>query len=363
MLSTIILVSLFFQAEVRTISQGQGNTESLARHEAFRNAVEQVVGSYIDSKTLVSNSVLISDSILNFSNGYIKSYDQIDTRNENGTYKVKISALVESYILEKKISGLGISMSNVNTANIVAEIKTKIDLEKQKKRITDDIMNDFPKKAYNTIYQKMALDHIDGDNAFININFLLSNDKVFYQNLNEFCKKIAIQRGEKGSITAEKITRASSDSEDSTLTVYFSTTEELKVGSYSNSVTILKSDAFFADPKYWPTFTIRAKDLNGNVLATGIESNTKELDEFNSLSNVFSHSIPPNQYNDFPSKNLFSFKRTAKPLLPFCYKTSSKSTKGTNIFIVSDLQILLTVQICVSTDFVEKIAQIEIETK
>lgn len=358
MITPLLLASILYSSESRTIAQGQGNTEGLARIEAFRNAVEQIVGSYIDSKTLVKNSTLLSDSILNFSNGYIKSYDIIDSKNENGIFKVKISATVESNKIEKRISGLGISASLVNTSNISAEIQTRTDLEKNKKSILNEIMQDYPQNAYDTRFSKMSLARLDGDIAHINIEFELSPNESTYSRINEFCKKVAISSTGKGALISSKPTRNAAD--DTIITVYFSTLEELKVGAYSNSATILVNDAFFMDKKYWPKFVIRAKDENGNILATTDEIESQDMAVFHSYDDYFAQCKPASEFEAFPSRNLFQYKKVAKPALPFAFVAR---TKDNSAFLVKNLNVVLNSEIKVNTEIVEKIKQIEIETK
>ena len=58
------------------IAEGVGDSHDNAIKDAFRNAVRQVVGVYVDSETLVKNDKLVDDKILTLSNGFINDYSE-----------------------------------------------------------------------------------------------------------------------------------------------------------------------------------------------------------------------------------------------------------------------------------------------
>ena len=53
---------------------GVGASEREAVEDAFRNAIEESIGLYVDSETKLQNDQLISDNILTSSKGYIHKY-------------------------------------------------------------------------------------------------------------------------------------------------------------------------------------------------------------------------------------------------------------------------------------------------
>ena len=91
----------------------QGNT-AIAHEKAIdlalRKAVEQAVGAFVSSESLVQNYKLVSDQILTNSTGYVKHYDIVsEGLDKNGTmYRVVISADVESQNLAQSLEGLGL---------------------------------------------------------------------------------------------------------------------------------------------------------------------------------------------------------------------------------------------------------------
>ena len=68
---------------------GMGDDRSGALRDAQRNAVMQVVGTYIDSRTLVENAVVALDEIYAKAYGFVKSVDILDEGREGDTYKIR----------------------------------------------------------------------------------------------------------------------------------------------------------------------------------------------------------------------------------------------------------------------------------
>ena len=110
MLMTLFIISLVstpgkIQQATRVVtSQGVatifGNDKALARDQAIddalRNAVEQSLGTFVQSSTLVENSMVVEDNILTWSNGYVRNYSIIrEGQTGEATYEVTVEAELE----------------------------------------------------------------------------------------------------------------------------------------------------------------------------------------------------------------------------------------------------------------------------
>ena len=100
----IFMLMIFSTCSAKNILvTGEGSTERSAIHNAMRMAIEQELGTIIDSKTLVRNQQVISDKISADSEGFISSYEIISKRIENGIYFVTIRADVNSNAVETRL--------------------------------------------------------------------------------------------------------------------------------------------------------------------------------------------------------------------------------------------------------------------
>lgn len=75
-------------AQIADVS-GVGEDRDSALRDAKRNAVEQIVGTYINSETLVSQASVVSDEIYAKSVGFITDVRVIDEGKRNGSYYVR----------------------------------------------------------------------------------------------------------------------------------------------------------------------------------------------------------------------------------------------------------------------------------
>lgn len=83
----LTLLSSTALAQVTTVD-GVGADKDSAVRDAMRNAVEQVIGTFIDSRTLVDKSVVALDEIYSKSQGYVKNMKMLQEWHDKGGYKV-----------------------------------------------------------------------------------------------------------------------------------------------------------------------------------------------------------------------------------------------------------------------------------
>jgi hypothetical protein len=135
----LLLFSLFlvttpvFAQESKTVTaEGvavvQGNNVDIARDAAIQDAqtraVEQAIGTLIDSQTQVENYQVISDKILSQIKGYIKKYNIVRENREDNLLRVTITAEVSLGQLSDDLSAIGMLLGQMHkprTMILVAE--------------------------------------------------------------------------------------------------------------------------------------------------------------------------------------------------------------------------------------------------
>lgn len=130
-----LLSSISFAAivEKEIISEGFAAGSSLqskdaALNRALRNAIEQAVGTIIDSETLVRNFQLLDDRIYSEVKGYITNYEIIsDNEGEGDIYRITVRANVALGALTKDVKALGIIREKMNYPRIMVLIDEYID--------------------------------------------------------------------------------------------------------------------------------------------------------------------------------------------------------------------------------------------
>jgi hypothetical protein len=106
----------------------QGNNMDIARDAAIQDAqtraVEQAIGTLIDSQTQVENYQVISDKILSQIKGYIKKYNIVRENKEDNLLRVTITAEVSLGQLSDDLSAIGMLLGQMHkprTMILVAE--------------------------------------------------------------------------------------------------------------------------------------------------------------------------------------------------------------------------------------------------
>jgi len=93
---SVLTVQSFAQSDGqelrKVVATGAGMNEDQALKNAFTIAVQQVVGTIVDTETIVREDDTIRERILSASNGFIKSYNVIRQWQQDGLHHRSVSA-------------------------------------------------------------------------------------------------------------------------------------------------------------------------------------------------------------------------------------------------------------------------------
>ncbi len=91
--------------------------------DALRKAVEQGVGSFINSETRVENFQLLSDRIYSQATGYVSSYRIITETREGDLYRVVVRAKVKMEKIEDDLQAIGILVGEQGRPRIMVVVR------------------------------------------------------------------------------------------------------------------------------------------------------------------------------------------------------------------------------------------------
>ena len=177
------------------ISTGYGTTKEQALKNAFKSAIEQYIGVFVDSETMIKNGKLIKDNILTSSNGFIKKYDELSIDKADGLIEMKIKAVVKSQKIFTQIKKLKISTIYIdNTKDIYPRIRTK----RKSKEDALKILKKYFENLFSTssiqdmlnikiLSAKVEEDKVKDDTVPIRIEYELS---INYENYIQKMKKL-----------------------------------------------------------------------------------------------------------------------------------------------------------------------------
>jgi hypothetical protein len=111
---------------IEVVATGMGKDSDSALKNALRAAVEQVVGTMIDSETLARNDEIITEQILSYSGGFVESHKVIGSpKLQDGLVSVKIAARVREMKLRERLTAAKLSAFSVDGGNLFGEMVTK----------------------------------------------------------------------------------------------------------------------------------------------------------------------------------------------------------------------------------------------
>lgn len=92
----------------------------------------------------MKNDQIISDKVLTYSDGFVKTYEEISKTENKGLFRTKIKATVERRSLIAKLKAANITVKDVDGKGIFAEVVTQLDAEKNAKELVEKCLEGFP---------------------------------------------------------------------------------------------------------------------------------------------------------------------------------------------------------------------------
>jgi hypothetical protein len=99
-----------------------------ALENALRTAVEQVVGTMVDSETLVKNNQLLSDKIYTQTAGYVSDYKIVSEKPDldSNLFSLTVQATVKEGDLQSDLNGFGILMRRMKMPRVAVALREEV---------------------------------------------------------------------------------------------------------------------------------------------------------------------------------------------------------------------------------------------
>ena len=142
-------------AIVEIVVGGIGRDSDSALKNAFKAAVQQALGSMIDTKTMVENDEVVSDKILSHSGGYVVEYEMLgEPKTEDGLVTVRIKAQVAQKQLMAKMVDEGIVLQEDTSGSfdIKAKVYTTVQDQRSAKEMFAEQIKGYPENYIKVRY-------------------------------------------------------------------------------------------------------------------------------------------------------------------------------------------------------------------
>ena len=109
------------------VAEGVGADVDSAKSDAYRQAVRQVVGAFVDASTMVENDKLIEDQVITLSSGFVEKAEPIGESKSGGLVRIRVRASVRLTKLIDTLNANRIATASVDTDSLVAKVVTTAD--------------------------------------------------------------------------------------------------------------------------------------------------------------------------------------------------------------------------------------------
>lgn len=196
------------------LAEGVGADAEEALKDAFRTAIRQVVGTLVDSETLVKDEKVISDKVLTYNDGVITRYDKVSETNEGGIVRIKIQAVVERRNLVARLRAFKVSVKEIQGKDVAAEVMTRQEARSRATELLQKELNELPKVLVADARKVNARDY-DEDTKSLRVDVFVKVDlekyKAFLRRLLPLLDKVNLNRGallvECKSYEGDKVTK------------------------------------------------------------------------------------------------------------------------------------------------------------
>lgn len=161
------------KATISQITKDLVKAEEEAIRNAKRNAVEQGIGTFVASQTIVEKHKLISDKIFTKTDGYVKSYTKLSGKQDGEIYTVTIKAIVKCGDLKNDLIAIGILKQQLKNPTIMVIGIEKFSGKELDQLIMGNILNDkLLEKTFDLVdrEQMEALSKRDVEGAMDDLN-------------------------------------------------------------------------------------------------------------------------------------------------------------------------------------------------
>ena len=172
--------------EVRVVvAKGVGTTVEEAKKDAYREAVRQVVGAYVEGDTLTQKDELIEDKVLALSGALVQKAEVIteSVTTTAGLTRLRIRAEVKVTEVMKSLAKINITTAQVRTSDVQGQVVTLADQTEAAELALGDAKSWQSVPASFFVLKLVGQPKVlkaRGDSASVQLLLQLSPDRVQY---------------------------------------------------------------------------------------------------------------------------------------------------------------------------------------
>jgi len=127
--------------------QAKGSTESEARTEAFKLAVDEAVGSLLVSETKIQDGNVKQHDVINYSSGYIHNFEYVNIHRDSSGVTLQVDVWVAGSEIANRLGVTPSATGELKGGKIAESFRSLKQENVSGDKILQNVLNDFPEKA------------------------------------------------------------------------------------------------------------------------------------------------------------------------------------------------------------------------
>ena len=172
-------------------SVGYGENCSIAKTEAFKDAVGQAMGVAVVSERQSNDGEVARNSILTHSAGYIDKYEVVSETNVNVGCKVVLTAYVKPSMMNDYVLQTSKDTKNMEGEKLGDKINSYMEDRTSGDKYLTSVLRDYPSKAYTISQGKFEVRLNDNRDMALFVPYTISFSSDFLIALSNALKTVA----------------------------------------------------------------------------------------------------------------------------------------------------------------------------
>jgi hypothetical protein len=158
--------------------KGYGATESEARQDAVRAALQQTMQQLIVTDRVINDDQIVRDKIMSTMNGYVENFTPIGSGQVNGGAFVEADVTVSPSRITNFIASGASTTTGVDGSSLFAESRREMDQQRSKGAIFDKLLDGFPGSVMKASVVSIAPDDKKAGDFIVKVEVSYSDEWV-----------------------------------------------------------------------------------------------------------------------------------------------------------------------------------------
>lgn len=172
---------------------GTGSSETEARTNGFRLAVEQAVGTLILSETETRNQRIVRDEIITYASGFVDRFDIVKTERSGNQYQVTMDVWVGESRIANRLLNQSIDAGSIDGPRLSVQVETLRHERVSGDRIVETVLRDFPRRAFDVELNSSNIKFDHNRTVVLDVTYTFRWNRTYYDSLVESFRASAVE--------------------------------------------------------------------------------------------------------------------------------------------------------------------------